>query len=605
MFKSLRSRFIISFGIFLILAVTIITIFSVSGIKSTARYCASLIGEPIVDNVSKHINGNEFEAFVKKMDKSDSYYDELRLWMLDLKKQTGCSYLYTMTRLSNGKWVYVIDGSCDPSDKENFSDLGAEEDLASWGKAPLEAYDKGIRTVSDIEFQDGWGYQISTYQGIRNSSGRIVGLIGCDVKVDSLVEETSRRQINLIIIALLAVIIGALIVWIFTGLIFNALKEISSSMEKISQGEADLTAHIPEKGGKELKTLAISCNSVIESLAALVQQLKENTGVLSETGNELFNIMNSHIASIAESSSAMNEIDLSVNIQSKKTEAITGIVDSVEKHIAGLDERISKQTEAIMSTTTAVEEISANIQSVDLNINKICSEYNVLVAESNSGRTALTKVSEQVNQIAEFSSRLNEANVAIAKIASQTNLLAMNAAIEASHAGEAGKGFSVVASEIRALAETSANQSRSISELLDNITSLVQDIVDSSSVSTRTFDLLGEKIADLESMMRSVQDGMKEESSAVGEIAGTMETINRTTSEITMASSDMQNESRKLFKEIADLKNIAESSHKKSVQVSESMNQMKKVAEAASNASQKNKIAANSVIDMIEGFKIE
>ena len=605
MFKSLRSRFVISFGLFLIFAVAFVTIFSVSGISSTARYCSGLIGEPIVSNVSKHINGDEFEAFVKKMDKKDPYYEKTRLWLLDLKRQTGCSYLYTMTRLSNGKWVYVIDGSCEPSDKENFSDLGVEEDITSWGKAPLEAYESGRRTISNLEFQEGWGYQVSTYQGIKNSSGRIVGFIGCDVNVDELVAVVTKRQMKLILVSIIAVIIGAVLVWFFTGLIFNPIKAISGSMELISKGEADLTYHIPETGGKEIQNLAISCNGVIESLAALIQQLREHTSVLADTGSQLSDIMNSHIDNIKETTAGINEIDLSVNIQSKKTEAITSIVAKVEEQIDGLDNRIAKQNAAIVSTSSAIEEISANIQSVDSNITKITSEYGSLVSESNAGRSALNKVAEQVKQIAEFSGKLNEANVAISKIASQTNLLAMNAAIEASHAGEAGKGFSVVAGEIRALAETSASQSRSISELLDNISSLVQNIVESSNTSNKTFDILGDKIEELEGMMHLVQDGMTKESSAVNAITSTMDTLNRTTSELTMASTDMLTDSRKLFKEIDDLKNIADSSHKKSLEVSESINLMKTVAESASEATQRNKLAANSVIDMIEGFKIK
>ena len=604
MIKSLKAKFFTFFGVFLIIAVIVMTFASLLAIKNTARYCAGLMGQPVVSNVAEHINGDEFEAFVRKMDKNDPYYEDLRLWMLNLKKQTGCSYLYTMTKLPSGKWVYVVDGSCDPSDTENFSDLGAEEDLESWGKAPLMAYEQGIQTASDIENQELWGFQISTYQSIKNSAGKVVGLIGCDVGVADLVAARNKTQSNMIILAAVIVVLGAFIVWFFTSLIFKALKDISVSMEQISKGEADLTARIPEKGGKELEELAHNCNSVIDSLASLIKQLQENTGVLSETGNELFDVMNSHIQSISNTTSSMNEIDLSVNIQSKKTESLTTIVGSVEEHIATLDDRISKQSAAIKSTTSAVEEISANIRSVDDNINSICSEYGELVTESNSGRSALAKVAELVKQISDFSGKLGEANVAISKIASQTNLLAMNAAIEASHAGEAGKGFSVVASEIRSLAETSANQSHSISELLDNITNLVNNIVESSKVSTKTFDVLSTRISDLDGLMRVVQDEMREESNSVGEIAATMETLNRTTSEITMASSDMQNASQKLFKEIDDLKHIADDTHRKSMEISQNMTEMKKVAETASNSSQRNKLAAIAVIDMIDGFKV-
>ena len=227
-----------------------------------------------------------------------------------------------------------------------------------------------------------------------------------------------------------------------------------------------------------------------------------------------------------------------------------------------------------------------------------------MVRESEEGRTQLHNVADLVNQISEQSEQLNEANVAISNIASQTNLLAMNAAIEASHAGEAGKGFNVVAEEIRSLASTSQEQSQSIEGLLNEINTLINKIVDSSSVSTQSFDTLGKKIFDIEDRMKQIQLVINNERQSIDNITTTMGTLNSATEEISLASSNMKNESQKLFREIDDLQHISESTRKKSAEVSSSISQIKKVAEIASESSSKNKDASDSVVNMINGFKV-
>ena len=172
------------------------------------------------------------------------------------------------------------------------------------------------------------------------------------------------------------------------------------------------------------------------------------------------------------------------------------------------------------------------------------------------------------------------------------------------HAGEAGKGFNVVAEEIRSLASTSQEQSQSIEGLLNEINTLISKIVESSSVSTQSFDTLGKKIFDIEDRMKQIQVVINNERQSIDNITTTMGTLNSATEEISLASSNMKNESQKLFREIDDLQHISESTRKKSAEVSSSISQIKNVAEIASESSSKNKDASDSVVNMINGFKV-
>ena len=599
---SLKARFIVFFGLFILLSSIIMGFFAAMSIINTGVALCSEQGIPIAEKVSSIIDGDKFENLVNNPTVTDPYYEECRLALLDIKEVANCQYLYTMAPVGGTIFKYIIDGSCDPSDIENFSPLGTHEDIADYGEGPLKAMEDGGTYSSGLEKQEQWGYTISTYRGIKNSKGRVIGFIGIDFNVETILQMLIRRIIIIIIISLIVLAVGIILVMLFTSRIFGTMKTISGAMEKISSGKADLTFRVPEEGKNELSTLARHCNGVIKSLYNLIQQLQAETGILNETGNELSNKMSDHITVLEAATNDITDISASITEQSDKVEGITNGMQSVESEINSLDQKLTQQSQAIQESSSVIEEITANIKSVDRNVNEILEEYKLLVHEANEGQSQQRSVSTQVGNIAQQSAQLLEANTSIASIANQTNLLAMNAAIEASHAGEAGKGFAVVAAEIRKLAETSASQSNSISGLLQSITEAINGIVESSNKSSRNFASVGEKIKHLQQLIDEVQSGMNEERIGAENILNSMMTLEGTTKDITSASAHMKGESENVFEGIRALNSLAESTLNKSTNVTQRMEEMKSTAEAAATASDRNLSATNKVADMINGF---
>ena len=400
-------------------------------------------------------------------------------------------------------------------------------------------------------------------------------------------------------------IIGIVLVYIFTNMIFKSMKTISDAMTEITNGNSDLTTRIPVKGDNELSSLAVSCNNVITNLEELIINLKNETNILSQTEAQVHDKLNIHIQQLSATVMGVEEIDNSITEQNLKMENVDSGVHNVEDKINALDERIIEQSGAIGQASSAIEEISANIQSVTNNIDFIMKEYSSLVTESGTGRNLLENVSEQIEQIAQQSKNLNEANSVITKIASKTNMLAMNAAIEAAHAGEAGKGFSVVADEIRKLAETSSFESTAIRDLLVDITSSIEKIVTSSKLSAEAFESVGNRIQQLDNLMLEIQNGMQEESAGLANILDAMKTLDNTTHDVTQASSHMKTVSSDVFNQIKELQNMSNEALLKSSIIAGTISEMQQTAVTVSEASEKNGESARNFIKMLNNFKIK
>ena len=599
---SLKARFVVVFGLFILLSSIVMGTFAAVSIINTGVALCSDQGVPIAEKVAQVIDGDKFEELALNPTVNNPYYEETRVKLLDIKNTANCHYLYTMAPVGGSIFKYIIDGSCDPSDTENFSDLGTHEDITDYGDGPLKAMEDGGTYSSGLEKQDQWGYTISTYRGIKNSKGKVVGFIGIDFNVETILQMLKRRNISIAIVSIIVLIIGIGLVMLFTSRIFGTMNTISVAMEKIASGKADLTFRIPEEGNNELSTLAMHCNGVIKSLHELINQLQGETGILNETGNELSTKMSDHINVLSSATNDIIDISASITEQSDKVEGFTNGMQSVETEIKSLDQKLTQQSEAIQKSSSIIEQITANIKSVDSNVNEILEEYKLLVKEATEGQTQQNSVTNQIGNIAQQSEHLLSANASISSIAKQTNLLAMNAAIEASHAGEAGKGFAVVAGEIRTLAETSSKQSDSISHLLQSITEAISGIVESSSKSAKNFASVAEKINHLEQLIDEVQAGMNEERLGAENILNSMITLEGTTNDITSASSHMKGQSEHVFEGIRALNELAESTMKKSNNVTVRMDEMKETAEAAVTASDRNLSATSKVSDMINGF---
>lgn len=603
--SSFRLKFIAFISVFVTMLVLVLSFFYVRQNVSSAIQIFGEAGVTVVQAARTVIDGDKFERLVKSLDENDPYYKEACASLLEMKKLSNCRYLYTMAQKSGNDFYYIIDGSCEPTDEENFSPLGTVEDISSYGDAPYESMQKKEIVIGKLENQEIWGWTVTVYAPIVARSGKVVGFLGCDFDARPLVNMLRSSIVKSLLTGMVLILIVIIAITRFMQRFFNRIADVTGAMQQISQGEGDLTLRLQEGVEDEIGMLARSCNAVTERLRGMVNSLKDSVTSLSGTGRSLHEQTELAISAIKEANGGVQTIDSQSKEQSRTMGMVYNSVQSVEGGLNGLNEKLDVQSKAISSSSMEIEQLTANITSITESVNRMSDLYANLLTVTQNGRKVQATVGEKIDLIVSESKNLTEANAAINSIAEQTNLLAMNAAIEAAHAGTAGKGFGVVADEIRHLAETSAQQSASIKTLIEEIDASIASIVEATDLSSKSFSEIGAQVANINTLMQEIKNGMNEQHVGAESILEKINVINSSTSDIVSMNAFMKKESFKLFAGIEDLRKQSSSIVEKAGFAAESLRQIQQSAEKNGEAARQNVTVSTEVSELVNKFKTQ
>jgi len=222
-----------------------------------------------------------------------------------------------------------------------------------------------------------------------------------------------------------------------------------------------------------------------------------------------------------------------------------------------LNTLIEKQSESINMSSSAVEEMTANIHSVTKTLVENAKNVTELTEASENGRTGLQIVAQEIQEIAHDSEGLLEINSVMNNIASQTNLLSMNAAIEAAHAGESGKGFAVVADEIRKLAESSGQQSKTTTAMLKKIKASIDNITKSSDEVLARFGAIDTSVKTVSEHEQNIRNAMEEQEIGGRQILDSMQQLKEVNISVKKGAGEMLESSDHLIKQTGDFINTS------------------------------------------------
>ena len=375
------------------------------------------------------------------------------------------------------------------------------------------------------------------------------------VAVDSLHRELPLSiPVLFIISGATALVFMALTLFLIVKNIVKPLQRMVSMFEKGASG--DMTVELPIGSTDEIGLVSQFANSLFGSLNEGFGSILAMTGDLSENKKALGNVVNEMASAVTQIRQNLDQTNKQMDNHSASVVETTAAVEELARNIESLDERIRQQKQILNVSSNSLKDLlKLNAQLTDLSKQGM-NKTEILVNISKDGYAKIWNMQEIVNKITDDSRHLSEANTLIASVASQTNLLAMNAAIEAAHAGDAGKGFAVVADEIRKLAETASTQSKSIGVNLKQVLGNIVNVGEESQSVQSTFKEIDSHVTDVQEAVDKMGEFTKTVSSFSSQLDQGISELEQVSANVIQGSSEMQSGNEEILKATSSMRDI-------------------------------------------------
>jgi len=402
----------------------------------------------------------------------------------------------------------------------------------------------------------------------------------------------------LVVVALIFIVFN-----LFIAGLLGPLKKMVKALTEIS-ANWDLTHRLEVRQKDEIGTLAEFFNMTFDKLMELIKSIKTETVSLFDTGDELSINMKNATVSLTRINDNVQTMKEKTSSQATEVDTTVSTIEKLIVQLETLNNHIAVQFESVTKSSSAIEQMLANIHSVTQTLIKNTTNIESLAKSSDEGRTDLQKVSDDIQKIAQESEGLLQINAVMESIASQTNLLSMNAAIEAAHAGEAGKGFAVVASEIRKLAVNSSEQSKIIGDVLKKIKDSIDTITKSTGVVIERFGVIAEEVKTVSNQETHIRTAMEEQEVGSRSILEAVTQLNEVTELVRSASKSMANDGNEILKQSIDLRQLTADVSKSMGTMAQSASLISNVVTRVTEISEENKGNTLSLLGEVDRFKV-
>jgi len=414
----------------------------------------------------------------------------------------------------------------------------------------------------------------------------------------------AQNVVNTAILAFIGLaLILAILIFLVSRIISKPVQETRNAIADLARGEGDLTKRLTILSRDELGEMGTNLNQFLDLIHSIVGSVRNIVEQMRLLGDELQANTTQSASSARQISSNTQEIRDKLVSQSAGVSETLATVEQINRNIRSFLQMIETQATNLTEASSAIEEMVANINSVAQTAVRNYETITTLSHDSDAGKELLNGVENLIQQIDQASEGMLEANTIIANIAGQTNLLSMNAAIEAAHAGDAGKGFAVVAEEIRKLAENANEQSKTISQVLQNVKGLIEQAVASTAEAQNKFDQVFDSIRKVGNQEIEVKNAMEEQQQGSQQVLLAMKELNQITAEIRSGSEEIRVGSQSILDEMSRIMKGTQEIEQASQENAEGAQEIVQAMEHISNLSTNNAQAIKDIEALVARFK--
>ncbi|WP_160397065.1 methyl-accepting chemotaxis protein [Paenibacillus sp. MMS18-CY102] len=502
--NSLQTRIVLVFSIIITISAAVLGFTIVNDAQRLVVRSMGTQAESIAAHAAAAIDSSQFaQLSAEGASDSAAYYKALRTKLNEMKAAYGLKYLYTMgSKEVDGKtqYYYVVDGA--PLEQtEDVSALGEVEEEQYAGL--IQSFQKQEVTVGELSSDDTYGATVTAYVPIRNSEGAMIGVVGADFDATEVYALMKRNKTTALSIGIGVLIVSLLATLLFAKRLVKPLKRLTVEMARVQQG--DLTVRVTAQGKDETGRLAGAFQSMVDDLRGMIIRLSDNAMQLHSASQEL-SASAEHTQYNAEQITALIRTTEEEGIrQTARSENVLSAIGETDQSVQRI---ASAATVVAMASHGTASEAAAGGRSVQQAMGQM---------EAIHRNTASMK--DDVEQLSERSDQIRSIMEMIGSIASQTNLLSLNAAIEAARAGEEGRGFAVVAEQVRKLAVQSESSSRIVSELIMDMLVRIERIVDAVHGGSREVEEGLQIVRQAEASFASIMEEISKVSTQMDELS--------------------------------------------------------------------------------------
>ncbi|WP_028972806.1 methyl-accepting chemotaxis protein [Spirochaeta cellobiosiphila] len=431
-----------------------------------------------------------------------------------------------------------------------------------------------------------------------------------DEQMDNIKMEVQLIRRQGIIAAFMIIIPIFLIVLLLTGRVVGSIiKSVKAMQNNIAQFiNHDLSQQITAKSKDELGSLS-------NDLETFRLSLVETFGGIKNHSDENIHTKDSLKSSVKESHESLESVDQSVGmINSSASELDTSMkkavnaVKSTFELVNSLSHQISNQHGMIEDTSAAITEVISSVESIANTTDSTRDRMSNLVKTSQDGTEKLVETKEAIENIQDVIETIKGMVEIIENISSQTNLLSMNAAIEAAHAGDAGKGFAVVSEEIRKLADSSGDSTHEMSSQINRIVDTIQRATESSEVTFSAFTVISKEVEQADRIFSELHSAVDELRQGGIQIQNSTINLKEFSDSVDHTSQSISGNTQEVMTEVEKVNRIAQEVTKEGSDISSNMevikNKMDTVTEASMNMEQ-GSLILNKIVNQFKTIEIQ